>query len=112
MGQFGWTRLHYQIHGLTADDRFYVSGRLDVLHPELERRENKRLEKQPLGGDDYAAYLKRATRLTERSREESFSPSLTVLHKMMGSLTVDPKQARPEKWHRFRLRRGRALEPE
>ena len=110
--QFGWTRLHYYMHGLTADDRFYVSGTLDVVHPELERRENKRFEKQPPVGAEYAAYLKRATRLTERSREESFSPSLTVLHKLMGSLTIDPKQALPDKWHRFRIRRGIALEPE
>lgn len=106
------SRLSYAMYGLTADQRFYVSGSLDVVHPELERREHKRLLNDSVSDAEYDAYLDRATRLTEQSREESFSPSLTVLHNLMGSLTIDPQQARPDKWHRFRTRRGIAMKPE
>ena len=108
---FGWSRLGYYLHGLTTDERFYVNGSLDVVLPELERGENKRMNERPTLGDAYAAYLTRATRLMERSPDESFNPSLAVLHNLMTSLRIGPRQARPEKWHRFRNRRKIALAP-
>ena len=104
--QIEWTRLGYNIYGLTGDGRFYVSGSLKVVHPELERGENKRLLiNGDVRGDEYNAYLDRATRLMEQAADESFSPHLTVLHKLMSSISFDAKHARPEKWHRFRDRR-------
>lgn len=105
------SRLNYAMYGLTADQRFYVSSSLDVVHPELERREHKRLLHDSVSDAEYDAYLRRATRLTEQSRDETFSPPLTVLHNVMSSVTLDAKQARPDKWHRFRNRRKIALAP-
>jgi hypothetical protein len=110
--QFGWSRLDYAMYGLTADERFYVSGNLDVVHPELERRENKRLGSRSFGDPEYYAYLERATRLTERRPDESFSPSLTVLQQLIGSIKIDATQARPEKWHRLRDRRKITIDAE
>lgn len=99
------SRLSYLIYGLTADERFHVTGSLDVVHPKVERRESKRLlANRSLSDDQYGAYLDRATRLMEQGTDESFSPPLTVLHKVMASVAIDATKARPEKWHRFRNR--------
>lgn len=102
---FGWTRLNYYMYGLTADERYYVCGTLDVVLPELERGENKRIAEEHVTNDEYFAYLKRATRLMEQRPHESFSPSLSVLHKLMATLTINPKEARLQTWHRFRDRK-------
>jgi hypothetical protein len=110
--RFGWSRLAYTMYGLTADRRFYVNARMDVVHPELERGDNRRLVSELVSEAEYDAYLRRATRLMERSADEAFSPSLAVLHQVVSSLRINSKEALPEKWHRMRGRRKIEIEPE
>jgi hypothetical protein len=79
--------LIYTFQGLTGDGRYYIAAVLPVTHPELPAGQQVGAE-QAAGLDDFPAYLAKTVAGLDGQPAGSFTPGLTNLDALIGSIEI------------------------
>ncbi len=80
--------LIYTYQGLTNDGKYYVAAILPVNHPDLPVDETITGNEPPEFTSDFPAYLANVIKTLNSQAANTFTPDLTQLDAMMGSLEI------------------------
>ena len=79
--------LFYTFQGMTGDGKYYVAAILPVTHPDLPAT-NQVSEAQMQELSDFPAYLSKTVAMLEGQPASSFTPDLSQLDALVGSIEV------------------------
>ena len=90
--EFKLSRLSYEIHGLTGDGAISISAHFPMMHPRLKSGENQKLaeaEHEIMTDEQYIRFLSRMERILDKEPDESFTPSIATLDRLIASIRID-----------------------